>query len=167
MSKAHWWPAYVGVGSNLESPVDQVHTAIAALRDIADTNLVAVSALYRSAPLGPTEQPDFVNAVAGLLTQLPAAALLAALHEIERRQGRVRGDERWGPRTIDLDLLAYSHQQSSESGLMIPHPGIAERNFVLLPWRDIAPHFKVPGLADVAGLAREISTTEPRITRIG
>lgn len=141
--------------------------AIAALSDLPDTIVVSESGLYRSAPLGPVEQPDFVNAVAGLLTQVPARELLEKMHEVERKQGRKRDGDRWGPRSIDLDLLAYAAQIVEEDGLKLPHPGIAERNFVLLPWQEIAPTYRVPGLAAVAELAAKISTTDPRINRIG
>ena len=141
--------------------------AIAALSDLPDTIVVSESGLYRSAPLGPVEQPDFVNAVAGLLTQVPARELLEKMHEVERKQGRKRDGDRWGPRSIDLDLLAYAAQIVEEDGLKLPHPGIAERNFVLLPWQEIAPTYRVPGLAAVAELAAKISTTDPHINRIG
>lgn len=167
MSRPHWWPAYVGIGSNLDSPEDQVRRAIIALNDLPDTIVVSESGFYKSAPLGPVEQPDFVNAVAGLLTQVPAPKLLGKLHEIELQQGRQRDGERWGPRRIDLDLLAYAGLVVDEDGLKLPHPGIAERNFVLLPWQEIAPTFRVPGMANVAELAAKISKTEPSIKRIG
>jgi 2-amino-4-hydroxy-6-hydroxymethyldihydropteridine diphosphokinase len=166
MSGPHWWPVYIGVGSNLDSPQDQVRQAIAALRDLPDSILIGESGLYRSAPLGPVDQPDFVNAVVGLLTKTGARELLGQLHEIERTQGRDRDGERWGPRRIDLDLLAYAGQVIDEENLTVPHPGIAERNFVLLPWREIAPTFQVPGQAEVAVLAASISESEPRIERI-
>ncbi len=167
MSGRHWWPAYVGIGSNLDSPEEQVRQAITALNDLPDTIVVSESGLYRSAPLGPVEQPDFLNAVVGLLTQVPARELLEMMHEVERKLGRKRDGDRWGPRSIDLDLLAYAAQIVEEDGLKLPHPGIAERNFVLLPWQEIAPTYRVPGLAAVAELAAKISTTDPRINRIG
>jgi 2-amino-4-hydroxy-6-hydroxymethyldihydropteridine diphosphokinase len=117
--------------------------------------------------MGPSDQPDFINAVAALLTQLNARTLLQQLQDIERKQGRVRDGERWGPRTLDLDLLALGGQIINEDDLIVPHPGIAERNFVLLPWQEIAPNYHVPGQTDIAALASGISTTEPRIKRIG
>lgn len=166
MSGSHWFPVYIGIGSNLDTPRNQVKAAVAALKGLPDSIFVSESGLYRSAPLGPVKQPDFVNAVAGLLTRLGARQLLEKLHEIERNQGRNRDSERWGPRTIDLDLLAYSGQVIKEDDLVVPHPGIAERNFVLLPWQEIAPTYRVPGLAEVANLAANISTSEPRIERI-
>ncbi len=166
MSAPHWWPVYIGVGSNLDSPQDQVSKAIAALSSLRDTILIAESGLYRSAPMGPAGQPDFVNAVVGLLTKTSARELLTQLHEIERTLGRDRGGDRWGPRRIDLDLLAYAAQVIDEEDFAVPHPGIAKRNFVLLPWQEIAPTFRVPGQGEVAVMAAGISKSEPRIERI-
>ncbi len=166
MSTAHWWPAYIGIGSNLESPAEQVRQAIGALRQLPDSLLVHESGLYRSAPMGPQDQPDFINAVVSLLTQLDAAKLLSGLHDIEEKHGRERNAEQWGPRTLDLDLLAFGNQISDSEKLKLPHPRIAERNFVLLPWNEITPQYRVPGLASVADLAAKVSTTEPGIERL-
>lgn len=166
MKAPHWWPAYIGVGSNLDSPEDQVRKAVAALAQLPGSILVSQSGLYRSSPMGPSDQPDFVNAVVALLTQTNACDLLHQLQDLERMQGRKRGGERWGPRTLDLDLLAYGGEIINEGDLTVPHPGIAERNFVLLPWREIAPTFCVPGHTDVAAMAASISILEPRIERI-
>jgi 2-amino-4-hydroxy-6-hydroxymethyldihydropteridine diphosphokinase len=166
MSGPHWWPVYIGVGSNLDSPQDQVRQAIAALGDLPNSILVSESGLYQSAPFGPVEQPDFINAVVGLLTKTGARELLEQLKGIERSLGRGRESERWGPRRIDLDLLAYAGRMIEEDDLTVPHPGIAERNFVLLPWQEIAPTFRVPGQGDVAVMAASISVSEPRIERI-
>jgi len=167
MSAPHWWPVYIGIGSNLESPEDQVRQAIAALGDLPGSILVGESGLYHSSPMGPSKQPDFVNAVVALLTQTDARELLQQLRRIEHKHGRERDGERWGPRTMDLDLLAYAGQIINENDLIVPHPGIADRNFVLLPWQEIAPYYRVPGLAEVAALAASISISEPRIERIG
>jgi 2-amino-4-hydroxy-6-hydroxymethyldihydropteridine diphosphokinase len=166
VNAAHWWPAYIGIGSNLESPVGQVRRAINALNDIPDCILIHESGLYRSAPLGPQDQPDFINAVVSLLTRIDAAKLLLGLHRIEEEHGRERHAVKWGPRTLDLDLLAYGSQRSDSDQLRLPHPRIAERNFVLLPWNEIAPHFRVPGQASVADLAAKVATNEPRIERL-
>ncbi len=166
MKAAHWWPAYIGIGSNLELPDEQVRRAVSALRDMPDCMVVNQSGFYRSAPMGPQDQPDFINAVVSLLTQLDATRLLRALHVIEEKHGRERNAEQWGPRILDLDLLAYGNQTSDSDELTLPHPRIAERNFVLLPWSEITPHFQVPGLASVADLAAEVSGTEPRIERL-
>jgi 2-amino-4-hydroxy-6-hydroxymethyldihydropteridine diphosphokinase len=167
MNSPHWWPVYIGVGSNLDSPEKQVRQAIAALGNLPGSILVSESGLYCSSPMGPDEQADFVNAVVALLTQTGARDLLCQMHEIELQQGRKRGGESWGPRTLDLDLLAYAGQVIEDEDLVVPHPGIAERNFVLLPWQEIAADYRVPGLAEVAVLAANVSALEPRIERIG
>ena len=167
MSATHWWPIYIGIGSNLESPEAQVRQAIASLGNLPQSILVSASGLYRSAPMGPSGQPDFINAVAALLTQTKAHDLLQQLQNLELKQGRTHDIERWGPRTLDLDLLAYASEIINEDDLIVPHPGIADRNFVLLPWQEIAPYYCVPGCAEIAAMAASISTTEPRIERIG
>ena len=166
MSRPLWRPAYIGVGSNLESPARQLEQAINALGEIADTLVVLCSGLYRSAPFGPISQPDFVNGVVGLLTRLEPPVLLECLQSIEDAQGRDRSAARWGPRTLDLDLLACGSLVWEDNNLQLPHPGISERNFVLLPWAEIAPGFQVPGLKSVAGLASE-APEEPRIEKLG
>jgi 2-amino-4-hydroxy-6-hydroxymethyldihydropteridine diphosphokinase len=148
-----WHPAYVGLGSNLDDPAQQVRTAFRELADIEATRVVARSRLYRSAPLGPPDQPDYVNAVAGLLTQHAPATLLAALQGIERRHGRDRSGRKWGPRTLDLDLLLYGERELASDGLSIPHPHLHERAFVLVPLAEIAPSVRVPGHARVEQLA--------------
>ena len=156
-------PAYVGIGSNLADPRQQVEQAIAALQTIPQTSLVARSSLYRSAPFGPVAQPDFMNAVAALTTGLDVADLLRRLQAIEDQQGRVRG-ERWGPRVIDLDLLVFADAIIATEDLTVPHPGIAGRNFVLLPLQEIAPDLIIPGLGRVADIA--VNRDEPRISRV-
>ena len=155
--------AFVGLGSNLEEPVRQIELAIELLKAIPDTELVSRSSLYRSAPLGTIAQPDFVNAVARIVTVLNAHSLLQSLQEIEHLQGRVRG-ERWGPRVLDLDLLVYGSTSIDQPTLTVPHPRIAERNFVLLPLQEIAPDLVIPGLGCVSDIA--VNRSEPRISRI-
>jgi 2-amino-4-hydroxy-6-hydroxymethyldihydropteridine diphosphokinase len=152
-----WQPAYIGVGSNLEDPRAQVLAAIARLGQLPRTRLVLSSRLYRSRPFGPVPQPDFVNAVAGVLTQLDATALLAELHAIESSMGRPPQHDRWGPRIIDLDLLAQCRERLEEPGLTLPHPGIVERNFVLYPLAEIAPDLELPGLGRVTELAAAVT----------
>jgi len=154
----------VGLGSNLDGPASQVETAFGMLAAIDRTELVAKSSLYRSKPLGGIEQPDFVNAAALLTTGLAPRAFLEELQAIELARGRERGEVQWGPRVIDLDLLAYDGLSLDEPGLTLPHPGIAARNFVLLPLREIAPDFRIPGLGRVGDLP--VNTSEPRISRI-
>ncbi len=164
--RPHWWPAYVGIGSNLDDPVAHVERAITELRSLPDSYLGLASSLYRSAPFGPQDQPDYINAVAGVMTQLDPQQFLAALQGLERTHGRQRGAERWGPRTLDLDLLVYSGRTVSDAKLIVPHPRIAERNFVLLPLVEIAPHLMVPGLTSALQLAAAVSLQEPRIERL-
>ena len=150
-----WYPAYIGVGSNLEGPAAQVRNACDALAELPESRLVATSALYVNPPTGPQDQPDYINAVAALLTRLAPHALLDVLKEVERNQGRVRtpGD-RWGARIIDLDLLIYGSVNLADPGLTIPHPGISERNFVLFPLLDIAPSLIVMGQGPVAAMTQ-------------
>jgi len=160
----HWLPAYVGLGSNLQGPAGQLASAFDLLAAIPRTRLIERSSLYRSAPFGGIEQPDFVNAAASLLTRLTARQLLGELQEIEVRRGRERGDVQWGPRVIDLDLLAYANERIDEPDLIVPHPGIAERNFVLLPLMDVAPGLVIVGLGRIATIP--INRHEPEISRI-
>ena len=153
---ANWTPAYVGLGSNLDDPGAQVDRAFDALAALPETRLVARSPAYRSPPLGPVAQPDFVNAVAGLLTQLAPRPLLDALKSLEAALGREAPVVRWGPRRIDLDLLVHGAARVDEPGLVVPHPGLAERAFVLLPLADLAPDLEVPGLGRVRTLAARV-----------
>ena len=163
-SKPRWRPVYVGLGSNLSDPVAQVNRALESLAQLPKSRLVLRSGLYRSAPLGPQDQPEFVNAVAALLSRLDATAFLVQLQRIERAQGRQPDAERWGPRIIDLDLLVFGDAVAVEPGLTLPHPRIAERNFVLLPLGEIAPELVIPGIGRVAGI--EVDDTRPRIEPI-
>ena len=154
----------VGLGSNLDGPARQIGTAFDMLEAIVQTRVIARSALYRSSPLGGIEQPDYVNAAALLETDLGVREFLEQLQQIERARGRERGEIHWGPRVLDLDLLAYGGLSIDEPGLTVPHPGIALRNFVLLPLREIAPDFDIPGLGRVRELP--VNESEPRISRI-
>lgn len=141
--------SYIGLGSNLDNPELQLEKALAALRDIPDTSLVKYSSFYRSMPLGPSDQPDFINAVALLDSSLTAGQLLSQLQSIENRQGRVRDGQRWGPRILDLDILLYGDQVIDAPELTVPHPGIRYRNFVLMPLLELAPDLEIPGLGRV------------------
>ena len=152
-----WLPAYIGIGSNVDGPRAQVLTAFDALAQIPRTRLVARSSLYTTRPHGPVAQDDFVNAAAGLLTQLDAAQLLQQLRAIETARGR-RREQRWGPRNIDLDLLVFADQRIETPELTVPHPGIVERNFVLYPLSDIAPQLQVPGVGRVADLKERVDS---------
>jgi len=155
--------AYVGLGSNLEDPVRQISLAFDLLDEIDDTRLIARSSLYESAPFGPVEQPSFINAVALLDTKLDPRTLLLNLQAIEDSQGRKR-EIRWGPRVLDLDLLVHGSHEVQESDLTLPHPGIAERNFVLLPLREVASDLVIPDLGRIADIA--VDEDEPPISRI-
>ncbi|HKL62702.1 MAG TPA: 2-amino-4-hydroxy-6-hydroxymethyldihydropteridine diphosphokinase [Woeseiaceae bacterium] len=164
-----WRPAWVALGSNLDEPRTQVLQAFGDIGALPGVRLVLRSALYRSRPMGPTDQPDFINAVAGLVTRLGPAELLHALHGIERAHGRRRSAaDRWGPRTLDLDLLMHGEVVRDGPGLTLPHPGIGERNFVLLPLASVAPDLVIPGLGRVASLAgRVIGTGIERLQQRG
>jgi len=161
-----WRPAYVGIGSNLDSPAEQVSRGISALATIPSTKLVLQSSRYASAPMGPVDQPDYVNAVAALLTQLEPHELLSEMQAIETAHGRTRDSVRWGPRILDLDLLAFGDVILDESELTVPHPGIVERNFVLLPWAEITPCYRVPGLGSINELAKSIGSDISPLIRI-
>ncbi len=157
MTAVRWIPSWIGIGSNLDDPESQVSSALAALELLPDTQLRITSSLYRNPPMNGMDQPEYVNAVAGLLTRLPARELLDALQAIERAAGRDRAaEQRWGPRRLDLDILSYGLQRIDEPGLKIPHPGIAERNFVLLPLVEVAPGLQLPGLASITALASRV-----------
>lgn len=135
---------YIGLGSNLNNPIQQIYTAVEALKHISLTEFIIVSSLYRNPPLGPP-QPDYINAVAALDTSLPAEQLLEQLQAIEAQQGRMRSGKQWGePRTLDLDLLLYGDTHIQTDKLIIPHPGLKQRNFVLYPLVEIAPHLQLP-----------------------
>ena len=146
-------PGFIGLGANLGKPPAQLRSALSALAVQPDIRLLAVSPFYRSAAIGPGRQPDYCNAVAAVLTALAPDRVLARLLEIERALGRVRGGQRWLPRTLDLDLLSLGPLTCAEPALQLPHPRLAERPFVLLPWCDIAPWASVPGRGQVAALA--------------
>lgn len=142
MSKAQL-RAWIGLGSNLEDPLAQVSTALQELKLLPDTTLAARSSLYRSDPVGPPGQPDYINAVAALDTRLEPEALLDALQAIEQMHQRVRKIH-WGPRTLDLDLLLYGDQVISTPRLTVPHAYMTERNFVLWPLAELAPELILP-----------------------
>jgi 2-amino-4-hydroxy-6-hydroxymethyldihydropteridine diphosphokinase len=150
-----WRPAYVAIGSNLDDPRLRVGDAFERLAALRATALLLRSRLYLSRPMGPQDQPDYVNAVAGLLTRLTARELLAELLELERAAGRERR-QRWGPRVLDLDLVSMGGLTIDEPGLTLPHPGVPLRNFVLYPLSDIAPTLTIPGHGRVADLKSRV-----------
>jgi 2-amino-4-hydroxy-6-hydroxymethyldihydropteridine diphosphokinase len=136
--------AYIGLGSNLATPLEQLRSALAALAALPQTSLRAQSSFYASDPLGPADQPRYVNAVAALDTALKPLQLLDALQAIELEQGRTRKAERWGPRTLDLDILLFGDLQLNEPRLKVPHYHMHARAFVLYPLAEIAPDLRLP-----------------------
>ena len=141
--------AYVALGANLGDPVATVNAALAALAALPQTRLSASSALYRTAPVGITEQPEFINAAARLETTLAPEVLLDALLDIEQQFGRIRA-ERNGPRSLDLDVLLYDAQVIATPHLSLPHPRLHLRAFVLYPLADVAPDLVIPGRGTLA-----------------
>lgn len=144
--------AYIGLGSNLEDSVAHVTQARVEIAALAEVIELGFSALYRSLPVGPQDQPDYVNAAMRIATALPAIDLLRRLQAIENRHGRVRG-QRWGARTLDLDLLLYDSQIIEQPDLIVPHPELAKRAFVLYPLAELSlPDLMVPGLGSLSEL---------------
>lgn len=135
---------FLGLGSNLASPLHQLQRCVDTIRSLDRVELIAVSPFYGSKAIGPGEQPDYVNGAAHIRTLLPADTLLKTLQGIELQHGRERGPERWLPRTLDLDILLYGDQVIDQPHLHIPHPRMQERNFVLLPLFDLAPNLILP-----------------------
>ena len=135
---------YIGLGSNLSTPLAQLRSALTAMAALPLTRLVAQSSFYVSDPLGPADQPRYVNAVAALDTELSPLALLDALQTIELEQGRTRKAERWGPRTLDLDILLFGERQLDSPRLTVPHYHMHARAFVLYPLAQIAPDLHLP-----------------------
>lgn len=149
--------AYVGVGSNLAHPKKQVEAALISLGQNPHLRVIAQSSLYLTRPMGVNDQPDFVNAVVSIDTDLTANALLQLLHTLEAQQGRNRSKEqRWGPRVLDLDLLLYGNLNTSDDILTVPHPRMREREFVLHPLAEIAPDLILPSGESILTLKHEI-----------
>jgi 2-amino-4-hydroxy-6-hydroxymethyldihydropteridine diphosphokinase len=163
-------PAYIGLGSNLQEPLEQLQGAVAAIAELPASRLVQVSCAYRSSAVGPGKQPDYLNAAICLHTGLEPGALLESLQRIELAQGRVR-TVRWGPRTLDLDILLYGDLCLATPTLTIPHPALAQRNFVLYPLLEISgPNLVLPDGTDLGTLiARcpqgDLVKTRLRLTR--
>ena len=136
--------AYLGLGSNLGDRRANIERALELLGEEPTIKVIRVSSFYETEPVGYTDQPDFINAVACVETELPPRELLRAIMSVETKMGRVR-TIRWGPRVIDIDILMYDDQQVDEEGLQIPHPRMMERKFVLEPLAEIAPDLVLPG----------------------
>jgi 2-amino-4-hydroxy-6-hydroxymethyldihydropteridine diphosphokinase len=136
---------YIGLGSNLALPEKQIQAACRSLDSVSETNLIQCSSLYQSHPMGPQDQPNYVNAVALIETELSPEFLLQQTQLIESQQGRIRDTKRWGPRTLDLDILLYGEQLIDKEHLKVPHIGMKLREFVLYPLFEIAPDLILPG----------------------
>jgi 2-amino-4-hydroxy-6-hydroxymethyldihydropteridine diphosphokinase len=152
--------AYIGLGSNLSDPLQQVTAALQELSTIPDTELCATSSLYASKPMGPSDQPDFVNAVAKISTRLSPDELLFELQNIEQTHRRQRNDQRWGPRTLDLDIILFGELQMDTAKLKIPHYGVAEREFVLIPLQELQANLIIPGKGTVEELISQLPPYE-------
>lgn len=149
--------AYIGLGSNLSDPRVQVINAAKAIGNIVESNVITLSSLYLSKPMGPQDQDDYINAVIAIETSLSALELLDALQSIENSAGRVRKDNRWGARILDCDILLYGSESIENERLTIPHYGMKLREFVLLPLAEIAPSLHLPDGSSISELASEIS----------
>lgn len=148
--------AYIGLGSNLDQPAEQIAKALVGLSRVPTTHLVRQSSLYRSAPWGYPDQPHFINAVAELETELDPTQLVSELLSLEQRLGRRRDGPRWGPRRIDLDLLIHGNQTVSTDQIQVPHPRIAERAFVLMPLAELAPTIEIARIGRVNDLLNRL-----------
>jgi 2-amino-4-hydroxy-6-hydroxymethyldihydropteridine diphosphokinase len=149
---------YIGLGSNLDDPIQQLQTALQTLSQLKDIQLQHCSSFYRSEPLGPSNQPLYTNAVAALTTTQNPMDLLVTLQRIEQAHGRQRHIE-WGPRTLDLDLLLYGQQCIDLHQLIIPHPHMHERDFVLIPLQEIAPQLQIPNQPAIIELLNHCCNT--------
>ncbi|SON48248.1 2-amino-4-hydroxy-6-hydroxymethyldihydropteridine diphosphokinase [Vibrio tapetis] len=148
--------AYIAIGSNLADPVEQAKLAIEALKSVPKSTFVNASSLYSSTPMGPQDQPDYINAVAEITTELTPMELLDCTQAIELEHGRVRKDERWGPRTLDLDILLYGDEVIDTERLTIPHYGMKVREFVLYPLSEIEPNLQLPDGTKLANLLKQV-----------
>ena len=155
--------AFIALGSNLENPISQIQRAFEELKQLPGTHLISCSSLYKSAPVGRLDQPDFINAVALIETQLAPHDLLNALLGIEHNHGRVR-ESLNAPRTLDLDILLYDDVECHDKALILPHPRMSQRAFVLKPLMEIAPNYHVPGQGDIAQLL--LSCNEQKLEQI-
>ncbi|EJG0886459.1 2-amino-4-hydroxy-6-hydroxymethyldihydropteridine diphosphokinase [Vibrio parahaemolyticus] len=155
--------AYIAVGSNLADPVSQAQQAIEALKTLPNSEFVQASSLYSSMPMGPQNQPDYINAVVAIKTNLTPLELLDCTQAIEQEQGRVRKDERWGPRTLDLDIVLYGNEVINSERFIVPHYGMREREFVLYPLAEIAPSLQLPDGTEVSELLEQVDRNGLRI----
>ena len=149
--------AFLGLGSNLDGPLNQLINAVQAIETIPSTSLIQTSSFYKNRPVGPQDQPDFLNAVASIDTGLSPDVLLDYLQDIEMQQGRKRNIH-WGARTLDLDILLFGSEVINSTRLVIPHPEMYKRAFVLQPLYEIAPDLVIPGQGPLKNLVRDINT---------
>ena len=152
---------YIALGSNLASPLTQVNAAIAALGTLPDSRIVAVSGFYRTPPLGPQDQPDYLNAAVALETSLAPESLLDHTQRIELDQGRVRKAERWGPRTLDLDIMLFGDETLATPRLTVPHYDMKNRGFMLWPLFEIAPELRFPDGETLASVLARLGAAKP------
>ena len=150
---------YIGLGSNMNSPVEQLHSAIKSLQKIPATTLLQTSSFYRTRPVGLKDQPDYINAVAMLNTGLAARVVLEHLQAIEDSHGRIR-NTRWGPRTLDLDLLLFGESIIHDDKLTVPHPEMHKRGFVLYPLHEISADLVIPGYGPVEKFLHNLNADE-------
>nr|WP_286267733.1 2-amino-4-hydroxy-6-hydroxymethyldihydropteridine diphosphokinase [Thalassotalea atypica] len=155
--------AYVGLGSNLSDPEQQIRQAVTAIENISSCKLLHVSHLYFSRPMGPKDQPDYMNAVLALETTLAPLSLLDQLQTIENTAGRVRKDNRWGPRVLDLDIILFGDEVINNERLTVPHYGMTEREFVLTPLAEIAPNLSLPDGRSVMALSKLVANNGLKI----
>ncbi|MAB61537.1 MAG: 2-amino-4-hydroxy-6-hydroxymethyldihydropteridine diphosphokinase [Pseudoalteromonas sp.] len=147
---------YLGLGANLNAPRKQIHAAVTALKALKDVEFVCVSHDYASKPMGPQDQPDYVNAVACVKTALKPEQLLDITQAIELEHGRVRKEERWGPRTLDIDILLFGNDVIETPRLTVPHYGLTEREFVVYPLFEIAPTLVLPNNQSLADITKTL-----------
>ncbi|MGO3910573.1 2-amino-4-hydroxy-6-hydroxymethyldihydropteridine diphosphokinase [Huaxiibacter chinensis] len=155
--------AYIAVGSNLSAPLEQVNAAIQALADIPQSRVVAVSSFYRTPPLGPQDQPDYLNAAVALETALDAESLLDNTQRIELQQGRERKAERWGPRTLDLDIMLFGDAIIRTGRLTVPHYDMKNRGFMLWPLIEIAPQLTFPTGESLKAVLEHLNAEKPAL----
>lgn len=151
--------AYIGLGSNLENPIAQIYQAIETLQNHDSVDAFRVSPIYSSKPVGPQDQPDYINAVATFSTNLDPIALLDLLQSIEQTQRRVR-ERHWGPRTLDLDLLLYGSEKIQIPRLTVPHIHMLERGFVMKPLNDLAPEMRLENGNTVTEQLQQLDTSD-------
>ncbi|MGR5944013.1 2-amino-4-hydroxy-6-hydroxymethyldihydropteridine diphosphokinase [Enterobacter sp. C4G1] len=153
--------AYIAIGSNLASPLEQVNAAVQALGEIPESRIIAVSSFYRTPPLGPQDQPDYLNAAVVLETALAAETLLDNTQRIELQQGRVRKAERWGPRTLDLDIMLFGHDVITTERLTVPHYDMKNRGFMLWPLFEVAPDLTFPDGISLKAILESLNAEKP------